>query len=250
MDDSRRLKSWPGWLIATIVVLVLFNGLPFLAPVFMKLGWDLPGRAIYFAYGLMCHQMAQRSFFLFGPGGFQMYNIADLPVNLSGLHPTASMLALRQFWGKADIGWKVAWSDRMVYMYVAPLLVAVIYGFLRQRGPVKPLSIGMFLALLLPMALDGGSHWLSDIEGIGQGFRDSNLWLATLTNHVLPASFYAGDALGSFNSLMRLVSGVTFGIAIGGLLFPWIDIAAVKIEPVLLEKADANLTANEIGSSE
>lgn len=250
MDDSRQVKSWPGWLVGTIGVLALFNGLPFLAPIFMKLGWELPGRAIYFLYGLLCHQMAQRSFFLFGPGGFQMYNIADLPVSLSGLGPAASMLVLRQFWGSADMGWKVAWSDRMVYMYVAPLLVAVIYGFLRQRGPVRPLSLWAFLALLLPMALDGGTHWMSDFVGIGRGFRDSNLWLATLTNHALPASFYAGDALGSFNSLMRLVSGVTFGIAIGGLLFPWIDISMVNIEPVLLEKADANLTAHEIGSSD
>jgi hypothetical protein len=109
MDAHRQVKPWPGWVMAAIGVLALLNGLPFLAPVFMKLGWDFPGRAIYFLYGLMCHQMAQRSFFLFGPGGFQMYNIADLPVSLGGLSPTAAMLALRQFWGNADMGWKVAW---------------------------------------------------------------------------------------------------------------------------------------------
>lgn len=246
MEENKQARTWPGWLIATIVALAVFNGLPFLAPVFMKLGWEAPGRALYFLYGLMCHQMAQRSFFLFGPGGFQMYSIAELSIDLSGLSPAASMLALRQIWGSADIGWKVAWSDRMVYMYVSPLLVAIIYGFLRKRGPVRPLSVGAFLALLLPMALDGGSHWLSDIAGIGQGFRDSNLWLATLTNHILPASFYAGDALGSFNSLMRLVSGVSFGVAIGGLLFPWIDLSMAHAEPALAATSEAGLAASQV----
>jgi hypothetical protein len=137
----------------------------------------------------------------------------------------------------------------MVYMFVAPLLVAIIYGFLRQRGPVRPLSLTVFMVLLLPMALDGGTHWLSDFAGIGQGFRDSNLWLATLTNHVLPVSFYAGDALGSFNSLMRLVSGLTFGMAIGGLLFPWLDISALQSGPVPLDRADAGLIVYETRSS-
>lgn len=75
----------------------------------------------------------------------------------------------------------------MVYMYVAPLLIAIVYGFLQERGPVRPLSMWAFFALLLPMALDGGTHWLSDFAGIGQGFRDSNLWLAILTNYIFPA---------------------------------------------------------------
>lgn len=212
-------------MLIVIVALTILNGLPFLAPVFMRLGWETPGRAIYFAYSFLCHQMAQRSFFLFGPKLFQMYNIADLPVKVSGLNQLGQVLALRNFIGNDQLGWKVAWSDRMVSMYTAPLLVAIVFAFLRRRGPVKPLSLWAFVLLLIPMAVDGGAHWVSDLAGIGQGFRDSNLWLATLTNHALPASFYAGDALGSFNSLMRLFSGLTFGIAVGGLLYPYIDLA-------------------------
>ena len=63
-----------------------------------------------------------------------------------------------------------------------------------------------FVLLLLPMAFDGGTHFISDIiGGIGGGFRYSNLWLAVLTGNVFPATFYVGDALGSFNSWMRFV---------------------------------------------
>lgn len=224
----RAARRWPDWLPIVTGLLVALNGLPFLAPVFMWLGWEGPARAIYTIYSGLCHQMAQRSFFLFGPGGFQMVNLAELPVQTAGLSLAEQMLALRHFTGNAEIGWKVAWSDRMVYMYVAPLLVAVLYGFVRRRRPVKPLPLWAFFLLLLPMALDGGTHWLSDFAGIGAGFRYTNEWLAALTNNALPAWFYAGDAFGSFNSLMRLFSGVTFGLAVGGLVFPYLD--AVRAE--------------------
>ena len=62
---------------------------------------------------------------------------------------------------------------------------------------------------------------LSDLAGIGLGFRDSNQWLAVLTNYALPADFYAGDALGSFNSLMRFLSGLLAGLGIVWLAFPY-----------------------------
>jgi uncharacterized membrane protein len=222
---KSKIRLRLDWLLAVIVILTVFNGLPFLAPIFMKLHWEVAGYAIYTVYGFLCHQMAQRSFFLFGPKLFQMYNIADLPVKVTGLNQLGQMLVLRNFVGNDQMGWKVAWSDRMVSMYSAPLLVAIVYALLRRRGPVKPLSLWAFVLLLIPMAVDGSAHWVSDLAGIGQGFRDSNLWLATLTNHALPVSFYARDSLGSFNSLMRLLSGLAFGIAVGGLLYPYIDLA-------------------------
>ena len=62
----------------------------------------------------------------------------------------------------------------------------------------------------------------SDLEGIGLGFRDSNQWLAMLTNNSLPAGFYAGDALGSFNSFMRFITGLLAGLGIVWLAFPYI----------------------------
>jgi hypothetical protein len=70
--------------------------------------------------------------------------------------------------------------------------------------------------------MDGGTHAISDLAGIGQGFRDTNVWLAMLTNNALPASFYAGDALGSFNSLMRFITGLLAGLAIGWIIFPYL----------------------------
>jgi hypothetical protein len=72
------------------------------------------------------------------------------------------------------------------------------------------------------MMVDGGTHAISDLAGIGLGFRDTNQWLVALTNNALPVSFYAGDALGSFNSWARFISGLLAGLSITWLLFPYI----------------------------
>ncbi|HCB02293.1 MAG TPA: hypothetical protein DEP19_07905, partial [Anaerolineae bacterium] len=40
--------------------------IPWFAPMMMKFGWTSAGDAIYFVYSFFCHQLPQRSFFLFG----------------------------------------------------------------------------------------------------------------------------------------------------------------------------------------
>ena len=117
------------------------------------------------------------------------------------------------------MGWKVAWSDRMISFYTSVWLFAVLWFLFRRR--IKRLPWWGFLLLLLPIVIDGGTHAVSDLAGIGQGFRDTNSWLAVLTGHVFPAGFYAGDALGSFNSWMRLLTGILAGLAIVWLAFPY-----------------------------
>jgi len=65
------------------------------------------------------------------------------------------------------------------------------------------------------MALDGGTHFISDmLGGMMAGFRYDNAWLAALTSSTLPDWFYAGNALGSFNSDMRILSGILFGLGL------------------------------------
>lgn len=229
MSNVKLQKSsnpTPRWLIFVIIGLAVFNGLPFLAPLFMKLGWDTAGSLVYLAYSPLCHQMAQRSFFLFGPQGFQMYNANQLPVDYTS--PLAPLL-LKAFTGNAALGWKVAWSDRMVSMYGSPLIAAVSYAIARKFGVVRAMPWWGLALAALPMALDGGSHFVSDFAGVSAGFRDTNAWLAVLTNHIVPAAFYSGDALGSFNSWMRLLTGLIFGVGIGWFALPYMDEAGRSI---------------------
>lgn len=64
---------------------------------------------------------------------------------------------------------------------------------------------------------------ISDLAGIGQGFRDTNIWLQVLTNHALLMTFYQGDALGSFNSWVRLITGMLFGPGLVWFAFPYLN---------------------------
>lgn len=225
MDDIRtsptRLERWTHtisrhWILIFSVLLGLYAGLPFLAPVFMQLGWETPAKLIYSIYSFLCHQLPQRSFFLFGPKATY-----SLPEIQSIWQNTVDPLILRQFVGNAEMGWKVAWSDRMVSMYISLWLFGTFWRPLRSW--LKPLPWWGFGLFLLPMAIDGTSHFVSDLYGISQGFRDSNAWLAALTNNAFPRDFYAGDALGSFNSWMRLLTGVLFGLGIVRFGFSHID---------------------------
>jgi hypothetical protein len=70
--------------------------------------------------------------------------------------------------------------------------------------------------------VDGLTHAVSDLAGIGEGFRDTNRWLALLTKNIFPTTFYVGDALGSFNSHMRLLTGLLAGLGLVSLVFPYL----------------------------
>jgi uncharacterized membrane protein len=204
------------WLLFVNLPIALWVGLPWLAPVFMHWGWNGAGSVIYFMYSFQCHQLPERSFFLFGRQ--TMYSLTEIQ---NAWQHTNDMFILRQFIGNSEMGWKVAWSDRMVSMYTSILFAGLLYGLVRKRW--KPLSFWTFALLLLPMAIDGGTHALSDLAGLEQGFRENNVWLQVLTHHVFSTAFYQGNAFGSFNSWMRLITGVLLGSAVVGFAFPYLN---------------------------
>ena len=198
---KQSFLQWVGnhWFETFLIVYGAWVFAPFLAPVFMQIGWSGAGKAIYFFYSFFCHQLPERSFFLFGEK--TMYSLSEIQ---SVWQDTVDPMILRQFIGNQTMGWKVAWSDRMISFYASVWLFAVIWYPIRRR--IKPISWWGFALLLLPIAVDGGTHAVSDLAGIGQGFRDTNAWLAVLTNNAFLTTFYAGDALGSFNSINDLAS--------------------------------------------
>ena len=146
-----------------------------------------------------------------------MYSLAEIQ---AAWQDTANPMILRKFLGNEAMGWKVAWSDRMISFYTSVWVFALAWWPLRRK--LKPISWWAFALLLLPMIIDGSTHGVSDLRGIGLGFRDTNQWLVALTNNALSQAFYAGDALGSFNSWARLISGLLAGLGIVWLAFPYI----------------------------
>ncbi|MCA2002823.1 MAG: glutaredoxin family protein, partial [Chloroflexi bacterium] len=67
-----RISFWIArhYLLFLNLFMFFYVGLPFLAPTLMKLGAELPARAIYRIYSPLCHQFGFRSFFLFGEQAF------------------------------------------------------------------------------------------------------------------------------------------------------------------------------------
>jgi uncharacterized membrane protein len=205
----------PNWLLVFFLAYGAWVILPWLAPVLMHYGRTDLGKAIYFIYSVFCHQLPERSFFLFGRQS--MYSLAEIQ---AAWQNTLNPMILRSFIGNQAMGWKVAWSDRMVSFYTSIWLMALIWWPLRHN--VKPLPWWGFALLLLPMILDGGTHAISDLSGIGRGFRDTNAWLNLLPDGNLPLA-NAGDALGSFNSWARLITGLLAGAGIAWFAFPHLE---------------------------
>lgn len=208
-------RHWLGLFLAGYGAWVL---LPFLSPVLMQAGATGAGDALYFVYSFFCHQLPERSLFFFGPK--PMYSLAEI----GRVWSTENAMVLRQFVGNPEMGWKMAWSDRMISTYGGVWVGGLLYALLRRRSP--RLSLVAWLVLgILPLGLDGASHMLNDVLAgtTGLGFRDTNAWLAALTGYALPASFYMGDALGSFNSWMRWITGLLFGLTTVFAVFPLVE---------------------------
>jgi uncharacterized membrane protein len=204
------------WILPLSIALGIFAGLPFLAPIFMHIRMPGIAKIIYFVYSWLCHQLPERSYFLFGSK--LTYSLDELQ---KAWQNTLNPAILRQFIGNSEMGWKIAWSDRMVSMYTGLWLFGLLWWPIRKR--LRPLPWLGLVIFLLPMAMDGTSHLVSDLVGINQGFRYSNLWLATLTHQILPTNFYVGDAWGSFNSIVRLLTGILFGLGVVWFTYPYLD---------------------------
>jgi len=223
------------WILPLSIALGIYVGLPFLAPVFMHVGWSNAARVVYFIYSWLCHQLPERSYFLFGSK--LTYSLREVQ---NAWQYTFNPEILRQFIGNSEMGWKIAWSDRMVSMFTSMWLFGLLWWPARRR--LKLLPWWGLLLFLLPMAVDGTSHLVSDLAGIGQGFRDSNLWLAVMTNHIFQASFYSGDAWGSFNSLMRLLTGLMFGIGTVWYTYPYLDKVFAPQDRSIIMRATSDST--------
>ncbi len=209
--------------------LALFNGavalyvlLPIVAPLMLHLGIEKPAHLIYRAYGLTCHQMAFRSFFV---GGEQPVYPRDRAKTLidwetfemavqhddhfhtlsfDGLSPQL-MTAARTYNGSAEMGYKTAICQRDMGIWGFLLVGGLLYGLLRTRMRVRPMPLIVFIILGMgPIGLDGFSQ-LFGYFGLDVGLfsafpvRESPPWLRTLT-------------------------GAWFGFSIAWLMLPRLDV--------------------------
>jgi uncharacterized membrane protein len=171
------------WLAAFNLLVFSYVALPFVAPVLMQAGAVRPAGWIYTLYSPFCHQLAFRSWFLFGEQLAYPRELAG-----TGLQTYAQATGLneqdyasaRAFRGNEQVGFKVALCERDVAIYGGILLAGLAFGLVRRRA--KPLPIGLWLLLgVLPIALDGGSQLLSIFPFYPLPPRESTPLLRTLT---------------------------------------------------------------------
>jgi uncharacterized membrane protein len=226
LDDN----AWPvrvnRWTLATsrhylsimLIVLGIFVGLPFAAPVLMHLGLTGPGELIYSIYSPLCHQFAFRSWFFFG----EQFVYPRAAAHIPGLQPyesylsevvqvlgdrqdnTAAALELnsKYFLGDASMGYKVAICERDTGIYLALFFGGLIYSIPYVRRRLRPVPIWLYIVVGLgPIGLDGFSQLLS--------YPPFELW-----------------PLRESTPVFRLLTGVLFGLMNAWLAFPYLEQSA------------------------
>jgi uncharacterized membrane protein len=183
LADRVVLSFARHWLVVFNLLVFLYVGVPFLAPVLMKLGATGPANLIYLAYRPLCHQLGFRSWFLFGmqPAYPRVTAGTDLiPYGVATGLDENDLWSARTFIGNPQLGYKVAFCQRDVAIYGGILLAGLVFALVRRR--VKPLPIWAWLVVgILPIALDGGTQMLGAFSIFASFARESTPFLRTVT---------------------------------------------------------------------
>ena len=165
MQRLERGAEWSlrHWLLLANTGAALYAGLPWLSPLAKCAGFPLLGDFLFRLYTPLCHQLPERSFVV--------------------------------------CGHQVAFCHRCAAMYSAIVVAGLLFALLRRR--LRPTSLKVAGLLLLPMLVDGGTHMINDIFGLG--FRGG------------------GDAIGTPNFWLRMITGVLVGVAVLIAVYPRVE---------------------------
>jgi uncharacterized membrane protein len=147
------------WLAVFNLFMGIYVLLPFLAPILMVTRVPWAGQLLYYVYRPLCHQLPERSFFLFGPNA--TYTLDEL-WTLGLISPTDDLAARQRFVGSPQIGYKLGFCQRDIALYGGLFLAGLVFGLVRRR--VRPLSFLAYLLCLVPMAIDGGLQLFTAYE--------------------------------------------------------------------------------------
>ena len=163
--------GWTGrhWLLLLNSGAALYAGLPWLSPIAKASGHPVVGELLFRLYTPLCHQLPERSFFCYGH--------------------------------------QVAFCHRCAAMYTAIVVAGLLFGLLRRH--IRPLGLRSAGWLLLPILVDGISHMVDDLTGLG--LRGG------------------GDAIGTPNFWLRMVTGALVGVVALLAVYPRLERDLAKI---------------------
>lgn len=192
------------WLFTANLLLGLFIGLPYLAPILAHYNHPNWARAIYGLYRLTCHQLAERSYFIFE-------------------HQAALCQRCTAIWGAFFAG-------------------GLLYILVRNR--LKPMPFQWWILALIPAGLDGGTQLVGPLYQVLPGWWLTGFALALSAMliaafilvripywqfYLFVLCFPTGMILVQVNGArtsnwqLRTITGVILGLAYAWLVFPMLE---------------------------
>ncbi|HMB24241.1 MAG: glutaredoxin family protein [Chloroflexota bacterium] len=229
ITKSDRTMAWISrhYLALVNFFILLYFGLPILAPVLMNAGATLPAGVIYTIYKPLCHQFGFRSFFLFGEQPY--YPLAEAGVSgvktfeqitgFTDLHNPAgyARFQAREFIGNDVVGYKMALCERDIAIYGAIFLFGIVYALSGRR--IKPLHwVAWILIGLGPIGLDGFSQLFSQMEWS---------WLASMLPYRESTPF------------LRALTGALFGLTTAWFAYPYMEESFAESRQFFIKKFES-----------
>ncbi len=226
ISRGDRVMYWISrhYLALLNLFMLLYFGLPVLAPVLMKVDAPVPARVIYAMYKPLCHTFAFRSFFLFGEqayypleeAGISGVKTFEAATGIGDVHNPASTARFdaRQYIGNETVGYKFALCERDVAIYGSIFLFGVLYAATGRR--LKPLHwFAWMLIGIGPIDLDGFSQLFSQMDWA---------WLSNL----LPYR--------ESTPLLRVITGGLFGFTTAWFAYPYMEESMAETRQFFLKK--------------
>jgi len=218
---ADRFSYWLSqhYMVLFNLAVLLYVGLPFLAPIFERAGAPRAANVVYTMYKPLCHQLAYRSFFLFGEQAYYPRALAGIEGvktygEVSGLPEDTTdqaTLAARAYHGDEHVGYKIALCERDIALWGSIFLFGMIFSLTGKRLPSIPWYIWILFGLL-PIGLDGGSQLLGLFS-------------------FLPASWVREST-----PLLRVITGALFGTLTAWYLYPLVEENMRDMRAVLARK--------------
>lgn len=238
ISGSDRAMDWVSkhYLALINLFMLLYFGLPILAPVLMKVGATFPANVIYSIYKPLCHQFGFRSFFLFGEQAYYPLPEAHIPgiitfdqiTGFIGLHDPAgyARFQARQFIGNQTVGYKMAICERDIGIYGAIFLFGIVYALTGRR--IKPLHWMLWILIGLgPIGLDGFSQLFSQMDWS---------WLASILPYRESTPF------------LRVLTGGLFGFTTAWFAYPYMEESMAETRQFFIKKFES-IKQNNLSSA-
>lgn len=238
ISGGDRMMDWFSrhYLAVINFFMLLYFGLPILAPVLMKAGVALPANVIYTIYKPLCHQFGFRSFFLFGEQPYYPLQEAGISgvktfEQVTGFEDLAnpgaySRFQARQFTGNETVGYKMALCERDMAIYGSIVLFGLLYAATGRR--IKPLHWILWILIgMLPIGLDGFSQLFSQMNW---------QWLASFLPYRESTPF------------LRVLTGGLFGFTTAWFAYPYMEESMAETRQFFIKKFAA-IQQNNLSST-